>query len=88
MERIRYRRSSVRTQLGITQEEKKIKRELGITALLRPFRWFLMGVPFALGWFLKSAATPPAQPGASAPAPWAPAPTSPSTAEREPERFR
>ena len=40
MERIRYRRSSLKTQLGITQEEKKIKRELGITALLRPFRWW------------------------------------------------
>ena len=36
---IRYRRTSLRTQLGITQEEKEIS-ELGITALLRPFRWW------------------------------------------------
>ncbi len=37
---IRYRRTSVRTLLGVTQEEKRIKRELGITAMLRPFRWW------------------------------------------------
>jgi len=37
---LRYRRTSVRTALGITAEEKRIKRELGITALLRPFRWW------------------------------------------------
>jgi hypothetical protein len=30
----------VRTALGITKEEKRIKRELGITALLKPFRWW------------------------------------------------
>src|SRR5271170_1841423 len=40
MSPIRYRRTSVRTLLGVTTEEKKIKRELGITALLRPFRWW------------------------------------------------
>jgi hypothetical protein len=40
MSPIRYRRTSVRTMLGITAEEKRIKRELGITALLRPFRWW------------------------------------------------
>jgi hypothetical protein len=39
-EPLRYRRSSLRTMLGITTEEKRIKRELGITALLRPFRWW------------------------------------------------
>src|SRR6202011_5216000 len=38
--RIRYRRTSLKTQLGITQEEKRLKRALGITALLRPFRWW------------------------------------------------
>jgi hypothetical protein len=37
---IRYRRTSLRTALGITGEEKKIKRELGITAILKPFRWW------------------------------------------------
>jgi hypothetical protein len=37
---IRYRRSSLKTMLGITAEKKRIKRELGITALLRPFRWW------------------------------------------------
>ena len=37
---IRYRRTSVRTALGITTEEKRLKRALGITALLRPFRWW------------------------------------------------
>jgi hypothetical protein len=40
MSPIRYRRTSVRTALGITKEEKRIKRELGITALLKPFRWW------------------------------------------------
>ncbi len=40
MSPIRYRRTSVRTALGITAEEKRIKRELGITAILRPFRWW------------------------------------------------
>jgi hypothetical protein len=30
----------VRTALGITKEEKRIKRELGITAILKPFRWW------------------------------------------------
>ena len=40
MSPIRYRRTSVRTMLGVTAEEKRIKRELGITALLRPFRWW------------------------------------------------
>ena len=40
MSPIRYRRTSVRTALGITSEEKRIKRELGITAILKPFRWW------------------------------------------------
>ena len=39
-ERIRYRRTSLKTLLGITKEKKRIKRKLGITALLRPFRWW------------------------------------------------
>src|ERR1700677_2555862 len=40
MSPIRYRRTSIRTALGVTAEEKRLKRELGITALLRPFRWW------------------------------------------------
>ena len=40
MSEIRYRRSSLKTLLGITAEKKRHKRELGITAILRPFRWW------------------------------------------------
>ena len=40
MSAIRYRRTSLRTALGITKEEKRIKRDLGITAILKPFRWW------------------------------------------------
>ncbi len=40
MSQIRYRRTSLRTALGITKEEKRIKRDLGITAILKPFRWW------------------------------------------------
>ena len=36
----RYRRPSLKTMLGITAEKKKIKRELGITALTKPFRFW------------------------------------------------
>ena len=104
MSPLRYRRTSVRTALGITKEEKRIKRELGITALLRPFRWWgnekrtvkrdlgyyspeakfarhelphagrkilfvllmILAIPFALGWFFKSAMEQ--QPAEKAPA--------------------
>jgi len=93
--KIRYRRTSLKTQLGITKEEKLLKRELGITALLRPFRWWgnekrkvkrelgyyspgvtlarhvlphsftklamivliVFGVPFAIGWYMRSPIT-------------------------------
>jgi hypothetical protein len=103
MSPIRYRRSSIRTVLGVTAEEKRIKRELGITALLRPFRWWgnekrrvkrdlgyyspdaqlarhvlprsgsklllvvalVLGIPFALGWWLNSNPTTPANAGLS-----------------------
>ena len=37
---IRYRRTSLKTLLGITKEKKRLKRELGITAVERPFRWW------------------------------------------------
>jgi hypothetical protein len=40
MSPIRYRRTSLRTLLGITKEEKRIKRDLGITAIMKPFRWW------------------------------------------------
>ncbi len=40
MSEIRYRRSSLKTLLGITAEKKRLKRKLGITAILRPFRWW------------------------------------------------
>lgn len=102
MSPIRYRRTSLWTMLGMTTEEKRIKRDLGITAILRPFRWWgnekrtikresgyysptaklarhvlphsigklfllllvVLGIPFALGWFSKSA-TSQATPAAS-----------------------
>ncbi len=40
MKFFRYRRPSINTILGITREKKRIKKELGITALLKPFRWW------------------------------------------------
>jgi hypothetical protein len=36
----RYRHPSLNTLLGITKAKKRIKKELGITALLKPFRWW------------------------------------------------
>lgn len=36
----RYRRPSLKTLLGVTKAKKEINKELGITALLRPFRWW------------------------------------------------
>lgn len=40
MRLFRYRRPSLKTMLGVTKAKKRIKKELGITALLKPFRWF------------------------------------------------
>jgi hypothetical protein len=40
MKFFRYRRPSINTILGITKEKKRIKKELGITAILKPFRWW------------------------------------------------
>ncbi|MFY7970018.1 MAG: hypothetical protein ACOVNV_13055, partial [Pirellulaceae bacterium] len=34
----RYRKPSLKTLLGITKAKKRLKKELGITALMRPFR--------------------------------------------------
>ena len=38
MKFFRYRRPSIKTILGVTKAKKRIKKELGITALLKPFR--------------------------------------------------
>jgi hypothetical protein len=35
---IRYRRPSLNTMLGITRAKKRMNRQLGITAAMRPFR--------------------------------------------------
>ena len=40
MKLFRYRRPSLKTLLGVTKAKKRIKRELGITAALKPFRWW------------------------------------------------
>ncbi len=36
----RYRRPSLNTILGITKAKKRIKKELGITEAMKPFRWW------------------------------------------------
>lgn len=36
----RYRRPSLKTVVGVTRAKKRLKKELGITALLKPFRWW------------------------------------------------
>jgi hypothetical protein len=38
MKIFRYRRPSLKTILGITKAKKRIKKDLGITAALKPFR--------------------------------------------------
>jgi len=38
--RFRYRRPSLKTLLGVTKAKKRIKKALGITAALKPFRWW------------------------------------------------
>ena len=38
MRLIRYRRPSVKTLLGITKAKKHVKKQLGITAAMRPMR--------------------------------------------------
>lgn len=40
MKLFRYRRPSLNTLLGITKAKKEIKKELGITAAMKPFRWW------------------------------------------------
>ena len=38
MRLFRYRRPSVKTMLGVTRAKKRMNRQLGITAIKRPFR--------------------------------------------------
>ena len=40
MEFFRYCRPSLKTLLGVTAAKKRIKKDLGITALLKPVRWW------------------------------------------------
>jgi hypothetical protein len=40
MKYFRYRRPSMKTLLGVTAAKKRIKKDLGITALLKPVRWW------------------------------------------------
>ena len=40
MKLFRYRRPSLKTLLGVTKAKKQIKKELGITVALNPFRWW------------------------------------------------
>jgi len=40
MKLFRYRRPSLKTVLGITKAKKRVKKELGITAALKPFRFW------------------------------------------------
>ena len=40
MKFFRYRRPSLKTILGITKAKKEIKKELGITEFMKPFRWW------------------------------------------------
>ena len=39
-ENFRYRRPSLNTLLGLTKAKKRVKKELGITAAMKPFRWW------------------------------------------------
>lgn len=40
MKLFRYRRPSIKTMLGVTKAKKKLKRDLGITAAMKPFRFW------------------------------------------------
>ena len=40
MKFFRYRRPSLKTLLGITKAKKQLKKDLGITEALKPFRWW------------------------------------------------
>ncbi|MFN9287040.1 MAG: hypothetical protein ACK6EB_03145 [Planctomyces sp.] len=54
MKFFRYRRPSWKTALGVTRAKKRVRKALGITALLAPFRWWPNQVRTAkrrLGWY-------------------------------------
>ena len=40
MKFFRYRRPSLNTLLGVTKAKKQVKNKLGITAAMKPFRWW------------------------------------------------
>lgn len=40
MKFFRYRRPSWKTVLGVTRAKKRLKKQLGMTALLKPLRWW------------------------------------------------
>ena len=40
MPSFRYRRPSLKTLLGITKAKRRVKKELGITEAMKPFRWW------------------------------------------------
>jgi hypothetical protein len=40
MKLFRHRRPSLKTLLGVTRAKKKLKRELGITEAMKPFRFW------------------------------------------------
>lgn len=40
MKFFRHRRPSLKTLLGVTKAKKKLKRDLGITAAMKPFRFW------------------------------------------------
>ena len=40
MKFFRYRRPSWKTILGVTKAKKRIKKEVGITEAMKPFRWW------------------------------------------------
>ena len=40
MKFFRYRRPSAKTLLGVTKAKKRVKKELGITEAMKPFRWW------------------------------------------------
>lgn len=40
MKLFRYRRPSINTLLGVTKAKKRVKKELGITEAMKPFRWW------------------------------------------------
>jgi hypothetical protein len=47
----RYRRRFLKTLLGITKAKKRIKKELGITDAMKPFRWRPSSVGVGAAWF-------------------------------------